>query len=168
MKRERMGDALRRERPTGLLTGIPGGKSASRPPGTYKKTGIQIPDGVLNVFSDAFAKTEDGQRQSEVPKRPEAQSAECAAPRADSKTDADNRLKGTDWHSTVDPDVAKRRAIARNNSGVSAQGLCTLMDEAKIPVPKNWACYGSWTQANRQPEYRRRIQVILSKDKKKP
>lgn len=66
-----------------------------------------------------------------------------------------------------DPEVAKREAIVRQNPKVPSQGICELFDEAHIPLPKGWLPQ-KWSQAHKSEKYRSRIQVIISKDKKKP
>jgi hypothetical protein len=64
-----------------------------------------------------------------------------------------------------DPEVAKRRAIIRQNPGVPAQGLCTMFDNTHVPLPKDWGV-PTWTQAYKDKTYRSRIHVIISKGKK--
>jgi len=64
------------------------------------------------------------------------------------------------------PDIVKRRAIVRQNPGLKVAGLCSLFDDAKIPVPTGWISQ-SWSQTCKNPKYRQRIQVIVSKDRRK-
>jgi len=66
-----------------------------------------------------------------------------------------------------DPDVAKRRAIVRSNHSATAGELCQIFDRQSVPVPFKWkdAGFGDWTKAYKQPSYRRRIDVMVSKDK---
>ena len=66
----------------------------------------------------------------------------------------------------TEPEVAKRRAIVNRNPGARVKGLCEIFDNAKLPVPPDWAV-PSWSKAYRIKVYRSRVQVIVSKDRKK-
>jgi len=64
------------------------------------------------------------------------------------------------------PDIAKRRAIVRQNPEARSQGLCQLFDYHNVPPPSGWV-ETTWTQAHRNAKRRKQIQVIISKDKKR-
>lgn len=69
------------------------------------------------------------------------------------------------------PEVAKRRAIVRNNRALPAERLCQMLDDASVPLPcrEVRGNNGTWAGMYRHDaRIRRRIMVILSKDKKEP
>jgi hypothetical protein len=66
----------------------------------------------------------------------------------------------------VDPEIAKRNAIVRNNAGTPNKGLCALLDDQQVPVPQRWVS-SNWTQAYKSPELKSKVQVILAKAKQK-
>ncbi len=67
----------------------------------------------------------------------------------------------------ADPEVAKRRALVKANGDVKASELCEIFDRTKVPLPSKWQAAGvqSWSQAYLNAEYRKRIDVIISKDR---
>ena len=75
-------------------------------------------------------------------------------------------LTEADTHQNADLDVIKRCAIVKQNPGVEAIGLCTVFDNEHIPLPPKWTV-SNWANAYRSSEYRSRVQVIISKDKKR-
>lgn len=64
-----------------------------------------------------------------------------------------------------DPEIVKRRVIVGQNPEVSSQGMCTIFDNEKVPLPTGWAV-PSWPKAYQSKVYRSRIHVIVSKDRK--
>lgn len=68
----------------------------------------------------------------------------------------------------VDPETAKRRALVKSNPDASAKELCEIFDRERVPLPPKWkdGGYTSWTKAYRDPHYRRRTDVLVSKDRK--
>jgi hypothetical protein len=81
---------------------------------------------------------------------------------------------GIDEHSKIDPEVAKRRTIVKQNSKLKTIGICQLLDEHNVSLPPglDWEPFRShttpWTVAYRQggEKLRHRIRVIIAKDKK--
>jgi hypothetical protein len=67
--------------------------------------------------------------------------------------------------STTDPEVAKRRSIARSNRGICASEMSEIFDREKVPFPRRWvdAGFPSWTKAYRNHTYRGRIDTLISK-----
>jgi hypothetical protein len=67
-----------------------------------------------------------------------------------------------------DPDVAKRRALAKTNTGLTTQEVCELYDNKHVLLPIRWQDAGlkSWKNAYNNPNYRKRIYVLISKDKR--
>ena len=68
-----------------------------------------------------------------------------------------------------DPEVAKRRAIARQNKDLPADRLCGLFDESKVPLPLKWKQefgVASWVAAYKNKKLRLRIQPMISKDRR--
>ena len=67
-----------------------------------------------------------------------------------------------------DPEVAKRRALIKANPDVPAREMCEIFDREKVPLPLKWqaARIQSWSNAYKDTNYRRRIQVIITKDKR--
>lgn len=67
-----------------------------------------------------------------------------------------------------DPDVAKRRALVRANPNVSAQEMCEVFDREHVPLPSKWQGTGlrSWIEAYKSLQYRSRIRVLISKDRR--
>jgi len=69
----------------------------------------------------------------------------------------------------TEPEVAKRRAIVRQNQTETARGMCGVFDEAKVPLPSGWQedfSVQSWEAAYRNPQLRGRIQAMISKDRR--
>jgi hypothetical protein len=66
-----------------------------------------------------------------------------------------------------DPEVAKRRSLVRANSDASAQEMCEIFDRMNVPLPSRWQGKGfaSWEHAHNNSNYRKRIGVLISKDK---
>ena len=69
---------------------------------------------------------------------------------------------------TRDPEVAKRRALAKTNLDAPASELCQIFDREKVPLPSKWQAAGftSWVRVYRHPDYRSRIDVLGSKDRR--
>lgn len=70
--------------------------------------------------------------------------------------------------SRIDAEVAKRRALVKANPGLVAREMCELFDRKQVPLPQPWqdAGFHSWIEAYQRAEYRRRIRVLISKDRK--
>lgn len=66
-----------------------------------------------------------------------------------------------------DPEVAKRRSLVRSNPNTPADELCAILDRKSVRVPFKWqdAGFNEWTKAYKNPEYRSRIDVLVSKDR---
>jgi hypothetical protein len=69
--------------------------------------------------------------------------------------------------SVGDPEVAKRRSLVRANPDISAQEMCEIFDRQHVPLPSKWqaAGFSSWASAYKNSNYRRRISVLISKDR---
>jgi hypothetical protein len=67
--------------------------------------------------------------------------------------------------SHLQPDVAKRRTIVKNNPNMKGQGLCTLFDAAEIPLPKGMEV-GGWSQAWKTRAYKHALESMISRDRK--
>jgi hypothetical protein len=67
-----------------------------------------------------------------------------------------------------DPEVAKRRTLVKSNRDSTATDLCGIFDQARVPLPWKWQDVGfdSWSKAYRDPNYRERIDVLISKDRR--
>ena len=66
----------------------------------------------------------------------------------------------------IDEEVARRRAIVKQHPETPADRLCRIFDERRVPLPKGWP-FEKWGQAyNKDPKYRQRIHVIISRDRK--
>jgi hypothetical protein len=67
----------------------------------------------------------------------------------------------------ADPEVAKRRSLVKSNPDVSAKEMCEIFDRNNVPLPRRWQDAGlsSWVVACRNPNYTRRIRVLISKDR---
>jgi len=68
----------------------------------------------------------------------------------------------------ADPEVAKRRTLARTNDPMPVGELCELFDREKVPMPSKWQEAGLrfWKVAYENAEYKSRIDVIVSKDRR--
>jgi hypothetical protein len=66
-----------------------------------------------------------------------------------------------------DAEVAKRRAIVKSYPDAIASDMCEIFDRASVPLPVKWREAGlrSWANAYKRPGYRRRIDVLISKDR---
>jgi hypothetical protein len=66
-----------------------------------------------------------------------------------------------------DAEVAKRRAIVRSHPEAIARDMCEIFDRESLPLPVRWREAGlrSWANAYKRPDYRRRIDVLISKDR---
>jgi hypothetical protein len=62
------------------------------------------------------------------------------------------------------PDVAARRAIVARNPSLNAEKLCKQFDAGRVPLPFEGA--SSWVEARHDSTLRKKIDVILSKDRK--
>lgn len=69
----------------------------------------------------------------------------------------------------VNPEVAKRRTLVRSNPSIPAKEMCETFDRANVPLPPNWqgAGFQKWVRAYGDPNYKTRIEVIISKDRKR-
>lgn len=72
-----------------------------------------------------------------------------------------------------DPEVAKRRAIVKGNPGVPNSEMCETFDRGDssrtaLMPPVKWqdAGYRTWGEAYKDPGYRKKIDVIIAKDRK--
>jgi hypothetical protein len=68
----------------------------------------------------------------------------------------------------LNPEIAKRRAIVKQNPTLSAQGICHLFDEAHIPLTKSMQEAGTWSKAYKSDIHRHAIESLISRDKKAP
>jgi hypothetical protein len=91
-----------------------------------------------------------------------------------SKGKADSASAGARKLRKTDPAVAARRAVVQANADLRAPKMCAMLDDKEIPLPdrEQWDSFRShdnpWTEAYRTggKKFRRRIRVIISKDKK--
>ena len=91
-----------------------------------------------------------------------------------SKGKADSGLAGARKLRKTAPAVAARRAVVQANADLRAPKMCAMLDDKEIPLPEReqWDSFGShdnpWTEAYRTggKKFRKRIRVIISKDKK--
>jgi transposase len=67
---------------------------------------------------------------------------------------------------TCDPVVAKRRSLINANPDVSAEEMCEIFDRQHVPLTIEIAVGGfrTWPEAYRHPHYRKRIQVLITKE----
>jgi len=67
-----------------------------------------------------------------------------------------------------DPEVAKRRALVKANPDASACDMCEIWDRASVPLRSKWQAAGfrSWADAYLNPQYRTRIDTLISKDRR--
>jgi hypothetical protein len=67
-----------------------------------------------------------------------------------------------------DPEVAKRRALVRSNPGLSASEMCEIFDRERVPPPSKYVMAGfkSWLQAYKDSNYKSKIQILVSKDRR--
>ena len=89
-------------------------------------------------------------------------------PHKDSSAGA-GRHNRTPTQRATDPEVEKRRALVRRNKWTQARELCDLFDRENVPLPARWEDTGtkSWKELYAKfPDYRRKIDVIVSKDRK--
>ena len=68
----------------------------------------------------------------------------------------------------ADADVAKRRTLAKTNRRMLVSELCELLGREAVPLPSKWqdAGFRSWSQAYKDANYRSRIDVLISKDRR--
>lgn len=91
----------------------------------------------------------------------------AAASHADnSRKRIDPRTRPPKLPGRCQPDVAKRRAIVRNNPAMPAQGLCALFDAGEIPLTRGMAEAGTWIKAWRAPAHKHSIDALISRDRK--
>ncbi len=90
-----------------------------------------------------------------------------AVERAEAADDSARTGEPTATSPDSDYELAKRCAIVKPNANAQAQGLCTIFDNTYVPLPSDWAV-PTWAQAYKTKKYRSRIQVLISKDKKRP
>jgi hypothetical protein len=79
--------------------------------------------------------------------------------RATSKKNKKNR------HS--DPEVQKRKALVKCNPHVSAVEMCEIFDRQHVLLPAKWqhAGFRTWCKTYRNSTYRKRIHVLIAKDR---
>lgn len=67
--------------------------------------------------------------------------------------------------------TATRQAVVRGAVGESDIDVCRRLDSHAIPLPEKWQeeqeAIRTWLVAYESPEYRRRVQVILSKERRR-
>jgi len=65
-----------------------------------------------------------------------------------------------------DPEVGKRRSLVKANSDVPAQETYEIFDREHVPLTIKIAEGGfrTWPEAYRHPHYRKRIQVLITKE----
>lgn len=91
-----------------------------------------------------------------------------------SKGKAGSALAGARKLRRSDLAVAARRAVVQANADLRAPRMCAMLDDKEIPLPDRepWDSFRShaspWAEAYRTggKKFRRRIRVIISKDKK--
>lgn len=69
-----------------------------------------------------------------------------------------------------EPDIVKRRTIISQNQDKSAAELCKLFDYHTLPLLERWCeefHVREWRAAHRNPKCRKRIDTLISKDKRK-
>jgi len=100
--------------------------------------------------------------------RLERQAIESSAtiPERDSKHGKSGALKAD---AKYDPEVKKRSVLVRNNPGIPAREMCEIFDRMRVPLPSKWegAGFRSWVRAFSDPNYKPRIDVIISKHKRR-
>lgn len=69
--------------------------------------------------------------------------------------------------SAIDPDIAKRRAIVKQNPSLRADGICQLFDFHGIPLPKSMKEAKGWASAYRTKQHRHAIESLIARDRKK-
>lgn len=90
-----------------------------------------------------------------------------------SKGKADSGSAGARKLRRTDPAVAARRAVIRTNASLTTFQICEVLDDKKIDLPpgEEWETFREredpWSTAYRHggQKFRRRIRVIISKDK---
>ena len=66
----------------------------------------------------------------------------------------------------ANPEVAKRRTIVARNLAFSHAELCARFDFENVLLPPSFEHTTSWKDAYKKPEFRSRIQTIISKDRR--
>jgi hypothetical protein len=68
-----------------------------------------------------------------------------------------------------DEEVAIRRALVSSHSDVSAHEMCEIFDRKHVPLPSKWkqAGFETWCKAYHQPTFRKRIHVVITKDRRR-
>jgi hypothetical protein len=64
-------------------------------------------------------------------------------------------------------DIVNRRTIIRQNPEIGAKGICEIFDNSDVPLPRTMSETGSWQKALRTPQYRAKVETIISKDRKR-
>jgi hypothetical protein len=115
-------------------------------------------------------------KRAEVSARISAVQLELQARRIQelAKDEAASALAGTQKLPRTTPAVAARRAVVRRNATLRTFQICEVLDDKEIGLPpqKEWDSFREgedpWATAYRQggKKIRRRIRVIISKDKK--
>jgi hypothetical protein len=68
----------------------------------------------------------------------------------------------------LDPEVAKRRTIVRQNPSLAAEGICGLFDSHGVVLPSRMREAKTWARAYRAPAYRHAIHSLIARDRKRP
>lgn len=68
-----------------------------------------------------------------------------------------------------EPEVAKRTTLVRNNPTAPARDMCEIFDRHNVQLPAKWkdAGFPTWSKAYIHPVHRKRIDVMISKDKRR-
>jgi hypothetical protein len=87
----------------------------------------------------------------------------------------DKTAQGTESKATSrkpergDPEVAKRATLARSSPNIPAQNMCEIFDREGVPILAKWqeAGFRTWSQAYKDSNYRSRIHILISKDRRR-
>jgi hypothetical protein len=118
--------------------------------------------------------------------RLERKALEQSEPGADRKTDrmagshaqkSDKTAQSLEDRSNVqrrklerrNPEVAKRTVLVRSNLNAPTEEMCEIFDRENVPVPAKWldAGFQKWSRAYKDPIYRAKIDVLVSKARRK-
>jgi hypothetical protein len=77
--------------------------------------------------------------------------------------------KGKRRGRNLDEDVAERRAVVRTSRSTKSVELCRAFDKKGIQLPsgEEWINVRSWTEAHKDRRLRRKIQSVISQDRKR-
>ena len=106
-----------------------------------------------------------GEAQIELAKRTDVVPKAALDGRRSSAND-DTRSRSLKLFGRRQPDVAKRRAIVKNNPNMEGLGLCALFEAEKIPLPKQMQEAETWTKAWRTPALKHALESLISRDRK--